>query len=346
LGFFIEMKKTKKVLVALSGGMDSGTSAYLLKKKGYEVVGAFMKLNDAKGSVSAEKKAKAIAKFLRIPFFVFDFRKKFKKEIIDYFFDELKRGNTPNPCVFCNEKIKFGMLLQMADKLKADFLATGHYVKTKEIDGKIKMVKPKDKTKDQTYFLWRLKQKQLKRLIFPMATYDKKKDIKRMVWEIGLPIPNDVESQEVCFIEGKTEDYIKKNIKAKPGKIVDKQGKILSKHNGLWFYTIGQRKGIGLAGGPYFVVEKDKKKNQLIVSKNEKDLYRKEIKIKNINWISGKSLGTRVRVKAKIRYGHKGAMATIEKNKIVFDKPQRAATAGQSVAFYQGSELLGGATII
>ncbi|MDD5569402.1 MAG: tRNA 2-thiouridine(34) synthase MnmA [Candidatus Pacebacteria bacterium] len=337
------MKQQKKVLVALSGGMDSGVSAYLLKEREFEVSGVFMKLNDSRGNAAAQRKAKAIARFLGIPFFVFDFRKQFKKEIIDYFFSELKEGNTPNPCVFCNEKIKFGVLLKMAEDKKADFLATGHYIKIKKTDGAVKILKPKDKNKDQTYFLWRLKQRQLKKLIFPMADCEKK-EIKKMVKKIGLPIPDNVESQEICFIEGKTEDFIKKHIKLKPGNIVDKQGRILGKHKGLWFYTIGQRKGIGLAQGPYFVVEKDRTRNNLIVSKDAKDLYKKEIGIKNINWISGKPLFN-AKVKAKIRYGHREAAVVIKKGKAVFDKPQKAPTAGQSIVFYKGNELLGGAII-
>ncbi len=329
-------KKAKKVIVAMSGGIDSSVTAALLKRDGFDVVGVFMKLWPS----FDEKRAQRVAKKLGIPFYVFNFEKEFKKRIVDYFLEEYKKGRTPNPCVVCNKEIKFNLLFK---KLKTDYIATGHYVRRKGN----KLLKGKDKEKDQSYFLWKINQKILKHTLFPAGDYTKT-EVRKLAKKLKLPVLDIPESQEVCFIQTTTVDFLKKHLKLRPGKIINTKGKIIGEHDGLWFYTIGQRKGIELPEGPFYVLDKDLKKNVLIITKNEKDLYRKELIAKSINWIRAPKLP--LKVMAKIRYRHKAAAATISKQKnnrikMIFSKPQRAITPGQSAVFYKGQELLGGGII-
>jgi tRNA-specific 2-thiouridylase len=252
------------------------------------------------------------------------------------------------------------LILEKALSLSADFVATGHYarkiqnskfkIQNENLKCKIfKLLRAKDKDKDQSYFLWMLNQKQLRRILFPIGDYTRK-EVENLAKKFKLPVLKAKKSVEICFIEKTVNDFLKKYLKEKPGKIVDTQGKILGEHRGLWFYTIGQRKGIGFSQGPWWVVDKDLKKNLLIVTKNEKDLYKKELICQNVNWISGKEPKLPLKVKSKIRYRQELADATIYlKNKIykvVFKKPQRAITPGQSVVFYKGEELLGGGIIL
>ena len=359
----------KKVVVAMSGGLDSSVAAALLKKSGLDVIGVFMKFwsepekNGLIGSWNrccspeAEVRARKVAKILKIPFYVFNFEKEFKKRIVDYFLAGYKKGITPNPCVICNKEIKFGLLLEKALKLGADYVATGHYARKKEIrenscsdSCKFAMLRAKDKEKDQSYFLWMLNQKQLKMILFPIGDYTRK-EVEKLAKKFKLPVLKAKKSVEICFIQKTINDFLKQYLKTKQGRIVDTEGNILSKHEGLWFYTIGQRKGINLSGGPYFVLDKDLKRNLLIVSEDEKDLLKKELICKNVNWISGKKPKFPLKIKAKIRYRHQSALATITKNldaktyTLKFKRPQRAITPGQSVVFYSGDELLGGGII-
>jgi len=387
----------KKVLVLMSGGIDSSVAAALLKKEGFEVIGALMRLANLSRFGEAKERAEKIAKILKIPFYVFNLEKEFKKKIINYFLKEYKAGNTPNPCVLCNKEIKFGLLLEKALSLGADFVATGHYARIKGIRNKelgireFKLLRAKDKNKDQSYFLWMLNQEQLKRILFPIGNYTKE-EVRNFARKFKLPVLKAKKSVEICFIGKTVNEFLKKYLKKKSGLIVEKiSGKnqkkhsnilqnvrildgyrILGKHEGLWFYTIGQRKGIGLSGGPFWVLEKNLEKNLLIVTRNEKDLLKGELFCKNVNWISGREprpLGEArpfgaaklpLKVKAKIRYRQELADATVYptfahlrkcanmKNKIykvIFEKPQRAITPGQSVVFYKGEEVLGGGTI-
>ncbi len=388
-------KRNKKVVVAMSGGVDSSVAAALLKRANFNVIGVFMKFwtehkrGELPGfnrccSPEAEIRARKVAKILKIPFYVFNFEKEFKKRVVDYFFYEHKKGTTPNPCVVCNKEIKFGLLLEKALSLDADFVATGHYARLRQeipngsqpkagraagrdarasreagapvlgLESKFqipdyKLLKAKDKNKDQSYFLWQLSQNQLSRILFLVGIYTKAQ-VRNLAKKFRLPVAETPESQEICFIADSIEKFLKKYLKEKPGSVSDKQGKILGRHRGLWFYTIGQRKGIGLSGGPFYVLDKDLKKNYLIVTKNEKDLLKKELVVKNVNWISGKPPKLPMKIKTKIRYLHKAASARIyniqnAKYKIFFDKPQRAITSGQSAVFYSGQELLGGGII-
>lgn len=337
-----------KVLVAMSGGVDSSVAAALLKRAGFEVTGIFMKLIDSSSFKKAESRARKIARILKIRFLTLDLKKEFKKRIINYLLQGYKNGVTPNPCVMCNKEIKLGLLLEKALSLKASFMATGHYVRIKKKGRKIRLFKAKDKNKDQSYFLWTLNQKKLKRILFPIGDYTRN-EVERMAGKLKLPFAGVRKSQEICFIPNTVEDFLKKYLKEKKGKIVDKEGKLLGEHEGLFFYTIGQRKGIKIPQGPYYILDKNLRKNTLIVTKNQKDLDGKESIAKKVNWISGKAPKFPLKISAQIRYRHKPASAVIYKiknyYKIIFKKPQRAVTPGQSIVFYQGREILGGGII-
>jgi len=354
------MDKKPKVIIAMSGGIDSSVAAALFKRAGFDVIGVFMKFWAEAGldtkrenkccNQDAEGRARKVAAKLGILFYVLNVEKEFKKKVVDYFIREYKVGRTPNPCVVCNKEIKFKFLLDKALELKADFIATGHYVKIKK-EGRIyKLLKAKDKNKDQSYFLWKLGQPELKRILFPIGDYNRD-EVEKLAKKFNLPAVTSIKkSQEVCFVLTDLEKFLKKYIATKQGKILDKKGKILGSHQGLVFYTIGQRKGIKLAGGPYFVLAKNSKKNILIVTKNKKDLYKKEIKANEVSWISGKKPGFPLKVLTKIRYRHNPAAATLsemkdKKYKIVLNNPQRAITPGQSLVFYKRNEVLGGGII-
>jgi len=367
--------KKRKVLVAMSGGVDSSVAAALLKKAGFPVIGVFMRLwqdnllrkRKRRCLVEAEKRARLVASILKIPFYILNLEKEFKKRVVNYFLREYKRGSTPNPCVVCNKEIKCGLLLKKAVAMGANFVATGHYVRLRRkiLNPKsqiqsFQLFRGKDREKDQSYFLWQLSQNQLRRIIFPLGGLTKR-EVVSFAKKLKLPVLNIKESQEICFIKTTINDFLKRYLKGvKRGKITDPKGKILGIHGGLPFYTIGQRKGIRLAGGPFYVLGKDQKRNILIVTKKEKDLNKKELTARDVNWISGKEprlrqgyggqVKLRLKIKAKIRYRQKLAPAVIriadkKRIKVFFSKPQRAITPGQSVVFYKGEELLGGGII-
>jgi len=349
------MIKGKKVIVAMSGGVDSSVIAAILQKNGYDVVGVFMRMHEK----SNPGDARTVAQKLKIPFMVLDVRKEFKKRVIDYFIKEYKRGNTPNPCVECNPQIKFKFLVDLATKMKADYVATGHYAKVK--NGKLFIAK--DIKKDQTYFLWQLNQKQLSKIIFPLGDYIKE-EVRGLAKKWKLPVAEKKDSQEICFIDTNINEFLRKRIKTNKGPIITKDGKKIGEHKGLIFYTIGQRKGIEIGGtGPYYVIKKDFNKNTLIVSNSQKDLLQKEMMVKNLNWLSGKSFNGKCKVKIRSMAAMVPAkiMKHVTRNmkqknyRIIFDKPQRAITPGQSAVFYlpavasakegKGNELLGGGVI-
>jgi len=341
-------KRIGKIIVAMSGGVDSSVAAALLKGWGYDVVGVFMKFwKEPKAgrenlccSTQARLDAKRIAIKLGIPFYVLDVQKEFKKRVVDYLIDEYKKGRTPNPCVECNKWIKFRFLFEQLNRLGADYIATGHYARSK--NGKLLVAR--DIKKDQSYFLWTLNQKQLSKIIFPIEDYTKEQ-VREMARKFGLPVFKKRDSQEICFIpDADVRGFLKSRIRAENGPIITMDGKKIGEHKGLVFYTIGQRKRIEIGGiGPFFVVKKDFKNNVLIVSKSEKDLLQKEMTVKNMNWISSKPFNGKCGV--KIRSMAKMVPAKIIKNKIIFNKPQRAITPGQSAVFYNGNEVLGGGII-
>ncbi len=355
----------------MSGGVDSSVAAALLQKKGFEVIGIFMKFwSEAmvgRNNSQAEERAKQVASILNIPFYVLSAKKIFKKEVVDYFLQEYQQSRTPNPCVVCNKKIKFGVLLKRVLTLKYDYIATGHYVRLRREIPKqhygqsplakaklqipnYKLFRGKDKTKDQSYFLWQLTQKELAKLLFPLGDYTKT-EVKKLAEKLKLPIIGIFESQGICFIQTTINDFLSRYLRPDPGIIVDKAGRAIGQHQGLAFYTIGQRKGVGVSGGPYYVLKKDIKKNLLIVTKQLRDLNRKEFSVKKVNWLSSEKFDMSLKVKAQIRYRHPAKSAIIQikknsRNKVVFVTPQRAITSGQSVVFYRGQELLGGGVII
>jgi len=357
----------KKVVVALSGGIDSSVAAALLKKAGFDLVGIFMRFWQdpfAKKwnrccSPEAEKRARLIASNLSIPFYSLNLEKEFKIRIVDYFLEEHRAGRTPNPCVVCNKEIKFGLLLEKALALGADYVATGHYARLRRevlnhsefLNYRYKLLMAKDKEKDQSYFLWMLNQKQLRRILFPIGNLTKNQ-VRNLAKKFDLPVLNIPESQEICFVETTVNDFLKKHFKKiKRGKIINSRGEILGEHFGLPFYTIGQRKGIGLTGGPYYVLDKNLEKNSLVVTKNEKELLKRGLIAENVNWISGREPKLPLKIKAKIRYRHKAATVIISRSlgskiySLKFSVPQKAITPGQSVVFYEGEELLGGGVI-
>ena len=346
--------KNKKIACALSGGVDSSVTAALLKNDGFDVSGVFMRLWKESGgpilNSEDEKRAKAVAKKLNIPFYVYDLSEEFKKRVVDCFLDEFQKGRTPNPCIVCNPQIKFGVLLDNIIYKGFDLLATGHYAKTKLMkDGKFHFFEAKDKSKDQSYFLWKLKQNQLKKVLFPLGDYYKK-EVKEIGKELDLPIKNAIESKEICFVPDSLHEFLDRRLKKRSGEIIDKDGNFLGEHQGLLFYTIGQRKGIDLSGGPFYVLDKDIKRNRLIVTKNEKDLYKKQLELKEVNWILGKIPDLPLKIKARIRYRHEAVPAEVFKksNKyfVEFKTKQRAVTPGQSAVFYKRREIFGGGIIV
>ena len=339
-----------KIFVGMSGGVDSSVAALLLKKKNFDIVGCFIKGWYPKGIYCPWKEErrdaiKVCAK-LGIPFLTIDAEKEYKKSVVDYMLREYRAGRTPNPDVMCNRDIKFGVFLKRALALGADYIATGHYVKIKNK----KLFQARDLNKDQSYFLWTLKQNQLKHCLFPLADLTKP-EVRALAKKYNLPTAEKRESMGVCFLgEFDIAEFLKKYIKPKRGKVLRGDGKIVGEHEGVEFYTIGQRHGFSPGGGvPYYIVKKDFRKNILIVADkiDEKNFYKKEVEIENANWISGKPLGHLVSklLKARIRYRQPLQNCKIKKNKIIFAEPQRAVTSGQSLVLYDGKEMLGGGII-
>jgi tRNA-uridine 2-sulfurtransferase len=335
-----------KIGIALSGGVDSSVCAALLKRAGFKVKAFFLDLYDSDFFNDSFSGAKEISKKLEIPFFRIDARKEFKKEVINYFLSELKKGRTPNPCVVCNEKIKARLLIKEILNQGMDFLATGHYVK-KEKEDLFKILRGEDKTRDQSYFLWKLSQRMLSKLLFPLG-HLKKEDVLKEAKKEGL-LNRRKESREICFIEDNFESFTSQFLEIRKGPIVNKKGKYLGEHKGLPFYTIGQRKRIGLSGGPYYVLEKNLEDNSLIITKNKKDLLRKKIFCSQLNWISGKKPSFPLKVKIKTRYTQDLFPATLKGTEVVFGKKQKVIAPGQSAVFYtpfkKDWEMIGGGVI-
>lgn len=338
-----------QVVCAVSGGMDSSVAAALLKEHSdIEVRGVFMDLWGDSYSEEAKERAKEICDRLDIPFSSFDFQDEFKKRIVEHFLSGLHKGITPNPCVKCNKEIKFGLLWEKVQDMGGDFIATGHYVRLDNEQGRIKLVRGRDPQKDQSYFLWRLNQDQLRNVLFPVGGYTKRQ-VKEIAEELELPVVKVPESQELCFVRHKTSDFLSKQFENKQGSIVDVEGNKLGEHQGLWFYTIGQRKGIMVSGGPYYVLKKKVGQNVLVVTKDKKDLYQRTAQLREVNWISGVEPALPLRTKAKIRYRHPASQAVLSQDGrgylLDFKEPQFAITPGQSAVFYHGMEVIGGGII-
>lgn len=358
------MTRRKRVLVAMSGGLDSSLAAALLKKQGHDVIGATMKLYpEAKCDKNKHAKlrcllggiedAKAVAAKIDIPHYVFDFSKEFKSNVIDYFCDTYGRGATPNPCILCNQKLKFGLLLKKALDLKCGYIATGHYVNVgyNRISRRYYVREGKDKAKDQSYFLAFISQYALARAIFPLGRITKEK-ARLLAKGIGLKVHDKVSSREICFIDEHYADYLKREgaIKNAEGDILDAGGKTIGRHRGIHCYTIGQRKGLGIAHKePLYVTGIDIANNTIIAGTKEA-VVKKVFIAREPNWVAVSGLRKPAGLLVKIRYGHKKSRALVEKLnhdelKITFKKPQEAITPGQAAVLYKGDVVIGGAWI-
>ncbi|MCL0049545.1 tRNA 2-thiouridine(34) synthase MnmA [Peptococcaceae bacterium] len=353
------MLNKKKVCVALSGGVDSSVAAMILQDEGFDCIGITMDIGDCENlqkGISTIEGAKRIADKLGIPHYVVDVRKYFEDKVIKYFANEYLRGYTPNPCVVCNYYLKFGVLLDKAIELGADYIATGHYVKLYYSDEYKRFIikKAVDKAKDQTYFLYKMSQYQIAHTLMPLGGYTKK-EVQRIAIEKGLFEKPKAESQEICFIpDGDYRKFLKHYLRDMPdsgGDFVDLNGKVIGKHLGIQYYTIGQRRGLGVAlGKRVYVVDIVPESNTVVLGPKEALLKRELISIKN-NFILFEKLKESIRVEAKIRYNAKLAKATIKPKSddevhVIFDEPQNAITPGQSVVFYKDDMLLGGGVIL
>lgn len=376
------MNKKRIVYVGMSGGVDSSVAAALLKKQGYDVVGVYMKNWHSTNPKFAHicpweqdlRDAKAVAARLDIPLKVWNFEKQYHDRVVKYFFDEYRRGRTPNPDVMCNSQIKFNEFYKKAMAEGADFIATGHYsrvsanvecqmsnVKTKECF----LCAGKDKNKDQSYFLWDIDKEVLSKTLFPIGDYQKSQ-VRQMAKKMNLPVSDKKDSQGICFIGPiDVREYLKTELPIKKGDVITIDGQKIGEHEGVWFYTEGQRKGTGSMGGgiPYYVVKKDIKHNKLVVApRASKKLFARGLMANNLNWLIQKNssplpretlakwgLLYRGKISARIRYRHPAVPATIKINdneaEVIFSAPQRAVTPGQSVVFYRNDLVLGGGVI-
>ncbi|MBR1444102.1 MAG: tRNA 2-thiouridine(34) synthase MnmA [Firmicutes bacterium] len=355
----------KKVVVGMSGGVDSSVAAYLLKKNGYDVIGVTMQIwqdeereeieeNGGCCGLSAVDDARRVAQRLDIPYYVMNFKEQFRKKVIDYFIYDYLKGYTPNPCIACNRYIKWESLLHRSLEIGAEFIATGHYAKVEKhpVTNRYTLRQADTKTKDQTYALYNLTQEQLARTIMPIGDYEKD-EVRKIAREIGLNVADKPDSQDICFVpDNDYASFIRKNSDAeiKKGNFVDKKGNVLGIHNGITDYTIGQRKGLGLAlGVPAYVCEIRVDENEVVIGGND-DLMKREVLIKNFNYMSIPDIDGELRCKGKLRYSQKSDDCVIRKDgdmvRVIFDKPQRAATPGQAAVFYDGEYVIGGGTII
>ncbi|WDF81651.1 tRNA 2-thiouridine(34) synthase MnmA [Lacticaseibacillus pabuli] len=355
-----------RVVVGMSGGVDSSVSALLLKRAGYDVVGVFMKNwddSDDDGVCTATEDYEDVAKVaaeIGIPYYGINFEKEYWDRVFTYFLDEYKAGRTPNPDVMCNKEIKFKAFLDYADQLDADYIAMGHYAQVvKDDQGVTHMLRGADKGKDQTYFLSQLSQEQLAKSLFPIGNMQKK-DVRRIAEEAGLATAKKKDSTGICFIgERNFRHFLGEFLPAQPGKMMTKDGKDMGTHTGLMYYTIGQRSGLGIGGNtensePWFVVGKDIKKNILYVGQgfNNPDLMATSLDASGMAWTHDMDLheGDEFHVTAKFRYRQPDTGVTVKMTSdttatVTFDEPVRAITPGQAVVFYDGAECLGGGTI-
>lgn len=354
----------RRVVVGMSGGVDSSVAAYLLKEQGYEVIGVTMQIWQEESSArqeenggccgfSAVEDARRVAERLGIRHYVMNFREEFQTYVIDYFVREYRQGRTPNPCIACNRFVKWESLLQRSLEIGADYIATGHYARIEQLtDGRFALKKSVTAAKDQTYALYSLTQEQLSHTLMPVGDFEKD-EIRKMADELGLPVAHKPDSQEICFIPDHDHaSFIERETGEpnKPGDFVDKQGTVLGRHQGIAHYTIGQRKGLGLAMGHHvFVTEIRPDTNEVVIGENE-DILQTTLRARELNFMSVERLDREVRGTAKIRYNHRGddcvmRMVSDDEAEIVFDRPQRAVTPGQAVVFYDGDTVMGGGVI-
>ncbi len=358
------MKNKKTVVVGMSGGVDSSVAAYLLKKQGFNVIGVTMQIWQEENirtveeqggccGLSAVEDAGRVAAQIGIPYYVMNFRKEFQEKVIDYFVREYRQGRTPNPCIACNRYVKWESLLQKSLALGADYIATGHYAKIHRLEnGRYTLLRSDARGKDQTYALYNLTQNQLAHTLFPAGSFEKNR-IREIAEEAGLQVAHKPDSQEICFVPDKNyAGFIEREtgVKECPGNFVATTGEVLGTHKGIGHYTIGQRKGLGIAfGEPRFVTEIRPETNEVVLGK-AKEVYTDVLSAGSVNYMAADHFEEGREVTAKIRYNHEGAPAVIsrvEKNgfSLKFKEPVRAVTPGQAVVLYEGDYVLGGGTI-
>ncbi len=359
-----QVSDRKTVVVAMSGGVDSSTTAALLVERGYHVIGLMMRLWSENGegdnrfvsnrccSPEAVADARGVCQTLGIPFYLLNFEEVFKRHVVDFFLEGYARGVTPNPCLQCNRNVKFGELLDKALALGADFLATGHYARVREREGKFELLRGIDPGKDQSYALAVLNQRQLAHAMFPLGGFAKSQT-REMARRFGLRVAEKHDSQDLCFIaDGNYRNFIQRNTPSalRAGEIVDTRGNLLGRHEGLASYTIGQRKGLGFATGqPMYVIDLDTAQNRVVVG-NAAELGKRELIAGSMNWVAGEPPKDQPRVTAKIRYRANEAPATVSplddgRVRVLFDQPLRDITPGQAVVLYDGDLCLGGGII-
>ena len=345
----------KKIVVGMSGGVDSSVAAYLLKKEGYDVIGVSMRMwcsKDAEDTHDVTEDARRVAEQLGIEFQVLDFQSEFRHAVMDYFAGEYLLGRTPNPCIACNRFIKWEALLKRAGELGAEGIATGHYAKILQLDnGRYAVSRAKSTAKDQTYALYRLTQEQLKYTQMPLGEYEKD-TIREIAKEIGLPVAEKKDSQEICFIPD--HDYVSfikehTGTKSIPGDFISTNGERMGTHAGIIHYTVGQRKGLGAFGRPVFVKEIRPQTNEVVLGSTD-EVFEHELICDGLNCMAVEQFCEGDEVIAKIRYSHKGAPCILhpcgeDKLRVTFSEPQRAITPGQAVVFYRGDVVLGGGVI-
>ncbi len=358
--------KNPKVVVGMSGGVDSSVAAWLLKEQGYEVIGVTMQIwqdeeetvqqeNGGCCGLSAVEDARRVAQTIGIPHYVMNFKKEFKEQVMDYFIREYENGRTPNPCIACNRYVKWESLLKRSLEIGADYIATGHYARIARLpSGRLAIQNSVTAAKDQTYALYNLTQEQLKRTLMPVGCYEKAQ-IRAIAVQQQLPVAHKPDSQDICFVPDHDYAGFLEENGAKgttPGHFVDQSGKVLGVHKGIVHYTIGQRKGLDLSmGHPVFVSELRPETNEVVIGENV-DLFRREVRANSLNFmgIAPPEIGEELRVWGKIRYNHRGAPCVIKRTApdellCVFDEPQRAITPGQAFVFYDGEYVAGGGTI-